>query len=530
MKRFWTEPAELARLVECALEVDLHADVLAAAEHLSRIDPDRDRRYGLPSIVLARCGQFSGAEELLDRYASLYGETWHGLYARANVALAGNLRARGQDLLRSALRLDPDASGPLRRLTEDAARDGSEAVEAEIRSIASQKGGWRAKLLLAARFAEDSNEVVHLVRDAVEQSRDERDVLTYASSVLALRGRTGVIVSFIAPRFQLDRDRLECGVNLLYAFLTSGQKVKGESLLQRLEPMLQAGGMSEYTDFYRRAFQSLRDGVSESTGSPDMDLLKAMSAANRRGSAKTWQRCWALLAKSRLLVPVTRAWIEVSLFDSPWPDDSKQLDVVTGIDSEGREVVIAFTDERTLGAWGPMRSPCVPMEMPALLELIADANECALLINPAGPAATELALADIESWLDGSDPAGIASRIRFLAEPLRRSVPGGFIERACDFLGETGIVRQAWLFEMVDDRNGVNPAVAIDFDSEATPSMEREVVIDAADEVRWDGRRSRRVRFIPLAEGALADYLRTVGIRLPLPDDQSRARETSKSM
>lgn len=521
IKRRWTEPDALARLVECAIEAGMHADVLAVAEHLGRIDPDRERRYALPAIVLARNGQFSRAEELLDRHAELYGLTWYGLYARAEVALSGNRRAKGQELLRQALELDPDACRPLRRLIEDAGRDGERAVEVAVRGVAVLPGGWRAKLWLAASPRIRPEDAMKLVRLAVEQSRDDPDVLTAASSVLTVRGLTGSVVDFVAPRYRIDRDRLECGINLLFALLSAGRKVAGEALLQKLTPVIEDAGMSEYAGLYRTAFLNLRESEGEQAPAqaPSVELLKAMAAAVRLDSEKARRRLWQLLADARLLVPMYRAWIEVPLFESPWPAAPQRLEVVTGIDSEGRDVVIAFTDERTLGAWGPMRSPCVAIGMRDLLTIAASEKGCSLLVNPAGPTATELALPDIEAFLDGRKPAAPESRIRFLAEPLRREIPSGFVESAGAFLRESGIVTEAWLFEMVDDRSGVNPAVAIGLAPDAQPRDVRELMIDAADEIRWDARRSRRVRFVPLANGALAEWVRAEGVSIPLPDN-----------
>jgi len=526
MRRFWTEPDALAGLIEQALDVGADADVLPAAEQLARIDPDRERRYGLAAVVFARNGLFSRAEELLDRHESLYGESAVTLWARAEVALSGNRRALGHDLLRQALRRDPDASLPLRRLIDDLSDDSNRTVPDAIREIGAIRGGWRARLWIASSLL-DHDEADALVRAAVEESRDEVDVLTSASAVLARLGRIATLVDFIAPRYRIDRDRLECGVNLLFGFLYAGRKSHGEALLQRLAPRLESAGLDEYTEFYRTAFRALRDGTAaDDRAEPDIELLRAMASAVRQNTEKARRRCWNLLSGASLLVPVMRAWIDVPIFESAWPAQPQLLEIVTGIDSEGLEVAIAFTDERTLRAWGPMRSPCVRMTTRALLELVSSEKECSLLINPAGPTATELALSDIEAFLDGRAPMGRESSIRFLAEPLRREVAERFMAEASAFLREAGIVREAWLFEMVDDRSGVNPAIALDFATDTSPSDARELLLDAPDTLRWDRRRSRRVRFIALAEGRFADYLRAVGVEIPVRPIQRTSKST----
>jgi tetratricopeptide (TPR) repeat protein len=515
LERHWAEPDDLARLLECALDVRAHAEVLPAAEQLSRIDPDRERRYGLPAVVFAANGQFSRAEELLDRGEGLYGESWFGLYARAEVAFAGNRRSKGLELLREALRIAPDASRPLRRLIEENQGGGSDPAESVIRDVASSRGSWRARLWLARFGRTDARQASSLVRSAVEESRDEPDILAVASGVLAGRGLTGELVNFAAPRYRIGRDRLECGINLLFGFLSAGRKAPAQALLARLASVLEDAGLGEFADFYETAFRNLRVGDAGSgSEKPHMELLRAMASAVRLGSSKARQRYWTLLADTSLLVPVTRPWIELPLFESPWPGLPQVLEIVTGVDSEAREVAIAFTDERTMRAWGPLRSPALRMTSRALLELVAEEKECSLLVNPAGPTATELALADIDAFLAGRSPAGEDSGIRFLAEPLRREVPEPFRQAAAAFLKSSGIVRDAWLFELVDDRRGVNPAIAVDFSTDASARDERQLLIDGPGQVSWDAQRSRRVRFIPLNEGRFADYIRAIGVRI----------------
>ena len=60
----------------------------------------------------------------------------------------------------------------------------------------------------------------------------------------------------------------------------------------------------------------------------------------------------------------------------------------------------------------------------------------------------------------------------------------------------------------------MNPAVAVEFQPDADSADVRELLLDGPDEVRWDSRRSRRVRFIPLEEGRLADVLRAIAVRV----------------
>lgn len=514
--RAWAEPDDLARVVEQALDVGAHDDVVPAAEQLSRIDPDRDRRYALAAVVFARCGQFRRADELLDRHESLYGESAFALAARAEVALSGNRKARGHDLLERAIRLDPGGSRPLRRLIDDfVIRGGKVAAEPVVRRVFSTSGSWRAGMWLASAVAKDAGEAAALVREALGRAGDEPLALAVASSVLAQHDAAAALEELVAPRFRPELDDPECGVNVLFGLLAAGAKGRGRTLLATLSARLEAAGMAEYASFYRTAFESLdADTPREGRGEPDTELLRAMAAAARQSSRKARAACWRLLASRTLLVPVRQAWIDIPIFESPWPRPPRILEVLAGVDSEGREVAIAFTDRRTMRAWGPTRSPCVTMATRALLEIVAREKGCTLLVNPAGPTATELALPDIEAFLDGRQPAGEESTVRFLAEPLRREIPRGFLEALSSFLRVSGIVREAWLFEMVDDRSGVNPAVAVEFQPDADSADVRELLLDGPDEVRWDSRRSRRVRFIPLEEGRLADVLRAIAVRV----------------
>jgi hypothetical protein len=517
IRRAWTEPDELARIVERAIEIGLHADVSEAARHLGRVDPRRDRRYGLPAIVLARSGQHRRAEELLERHERLYGHSAFSLCAAAEVALSGNRRAKGLALLRQSLELEPAASRPLRLLVGESSREGSAAAVDAVRAIAALRGAWRAKLWLAADATSTEDDAATLIREAIAESPGDPDVLAVASAVLARRGLARDLVDLVGGRYDADHDAVECGVNVLFGHLLLGLRSEGESLLAKLAPRLDAAGFVDYSVFYRAAFRR-RDGEgrAEEPRVSNAPLVRAIAAGARQGSKKARRRSWQLLVDSSLLVPVARVWIDVPLFESAWPVWRAPLEIVTGVDSEGREVAIAFSDERALAAWGTTDAPSVPMETRALLRLLVEEHGCSLVVNPAGPTALELVAPDIEALLEGKEPEGEESGIRFLAERVRGGVPRGFVDAVRAHLGESGVAREAWLFEIVDDRNGVTPAIAIGFTPEADDRERRDLLVDAPDAVRWDVRSSRRVRFLAIEEGRLADYLRAEGTPIPL--------------
>jgi DNA-binding SARP family transcriptional activator len=88
-----SDPDALASLIESAIDEGSADEAVEWSEHLSRIDPDRVRRYMLHARTLAAAGQVSKAEKVIERYEQLFAEDAESLTARAEIALRRQLGA-----------------------------------------------------------------------------------------------------------------------------------------------------------------------------------------------------------------------------------------------------------------------------------------------------------------------------------------------------------------------------------------------------------------------------------------------------
>lgn len=235
----WDNPDQLYNVIVGALNDGLRADILDAAEHLYKTDPERMRATNLWGIVLMEEGRLDEAEDLLNTYMRQRGESAVMLTNLAQVFAKRGDEARAEHILWHALELDPNESsgfGWYYALHRE--RGGDEAAIEAWRRIAALPGSWRAQLWLArqALVTRRADEALSLYRICLARLTDPvpTDFLQQMSGDLGKAGLLTDLLQLSEPHFDAAVHGLEVGNNLIKANLDIGRIDAAKRILDQL--------------------------------------------------------------------------------------------------------------------------------------------------------------------------------------------------------------------------------------------------------------------------------------------------------
>jgi tetratricopeptide (TPR) repeat protein len=259
LKRHWNTPDALYGTIQSALSDGFARELMTAAARLVEIDDQRERSHVTHGIVLLESGRLDEAEAVLHAGIRLVGETAALLTNLAKVTHDRGDVAGTSDLLRRALRLDPNFEHALDGwLAVERERAGEAGGLAALREACGMPNSWRARLLLARH---------HLAAGDLPTAREQYATVLAAADVdggalmtmsadLARHGHTGLIVTLVGPVYEPAKHGPQAGFNLLRACLETERVAEGEALLARLRP-LAPPPFTRHLDEFQRAFRQL---------------------------------------------------------------------------------------------------------------------------------------------------------------------------------------------------------------------------------------------------------------------------------
>ncbi|MGK2859894.1 MAG: SseB family protein [Thermoanaerobaculia bacterium] len=509
------EPDRLAEAILTALDSGFTAEVVAAAEHLGKIDVDRRRRTWIPALVFCRAGRFTRAEETIARGRELFGDCADFLYVDAEILINRHMRAKGEAAVAAALDADPNHSRALRRTVDHYNETaGADASLEAIAAMAARPNAWRARLLLSElRFR--SGEIGEARRLAEEACACEPgdSIPGPLSALLVRQNDVAGLLELVLPRFDPSCHGTRCGVNLLYALLESGRSREGEALVAAIRTS-EPGAFPKHLEFYERAFAAIEPDASNDPRA-SVALHRALAAYARHETQATRRAMVGKLLASVLLLPLQRPVVDVPILDLGLPERADlAIEAITAVDAAGASVTLVFTGAKPLAAWDERHRHRIPLDARELLEFVRSIGGCALVIDAAGPASLELSSEQIDALLDGGELPEGSSIAPFVVEPLRDGLPSGIVETAERVVRGAGAI-EGFFFQMISERRGCCPAFAILFGADTSERVRRDAVVEAQDLIVWEGgRRKKRIQVLPLSEGPLAEYLRFCAIRV----------------
>ncbi|NIA52573.1 hypothetical protein HAV22_02740 [Massilia sp. TW-1] len=259
LKQHWNTPDALYGTIMAALADGFAPELMTSAARLVQIDDLPERSHATQGIVLLESGRPDEAEAVLRAGIRVAGETAVLLTNLAKVAHYRGDATATADLLRRAVRLDPNYERALNGwLAIERERAGEGGFLHALRDACALPGSWRARLMLARH---------HLAAGDLPAARDEytavlaaADVdgsaLTTMSADLARHGHTGLVVTLVGPVYEPAMHGAQAGFSLLRACLETQRVADGETLLARLRP-LATPPLARQLDEFQRAFDRL---------------------------------------------------------------------------------------------------------------------------------------------------------------------------------------------------------------------------------------------------------------------------------
>ncbi|UWZ81647.1 tetratricopeptide repeat protein [Occallatibacter riparius] len=239
LKSDWDYPDRLYDLIAGSLNDGLHADVLAAAEHLYRIDPKRDRGACTYGVVLMKNNRLDEAESVFRSHIKAYGEEGYILTNLAKVLAARNEGQKALDTLWHALELDPNQdNGLVWYASIHREQIGPSGWGQALSRVAALPNSWRAQMWLAREALERQNLASALAYYDQALSRIggtvPHDVLMQMSGDLGKHGYLKESIQLAEPRFVPQVHGLAVGNNLIKAHLDLGQTEDARRILDQL--------------------------------------------------------------------------------------------------------------------------------------------------------------------------------------------------------------------------------------------------------------------------------------------------------
>jgi tetratricopeptide (TPR) repeat protein len=259
LKQHWNVPDALHGTIQSALSDGFAPELMTAAARLVEIDDLPERSHAAHGIVLLESGRLDEAEAVLQAGIRLVGETAALLTNLAKVTHDRGDPAGTSDLLRRAVRLDPNFEHALNGwLAVERERAGEAGFLEALREACGMPHSWRARLALARH---------HLAAGDLPAAREQYTAVLAAADVdggalmtmssdLGRHGHTGLIVTLVGPVYEPSKHGPQAGFNLLRACLETERVAEGEALLARLRP-LAPPPFTRHLDEFQRAFRQL---------------------------------------------------------------------------------------------------------------------------------------------------------------------------------------------------------------------------------------------------------------------------------
>jgi len=259
LKQHWNTADALYGTILSALSDGFAPELMTAAARLVEIDTMPERSHVTYGIVLLESGRLDEAEAVLRAGIRIAGETAALLTNLAKVSHDRGDAAGASDLLRRAVRLDPNFEHGLNGwLAVERGRGGEDAVKSALEEACELPGSWRARLMVARHHLETGDlPAARAQYTAVLAAADvDGSALMTMSSDLGRYGHTALIVTLVGPVYEPAKHGPQAGFNLLRACLETERVAEGEALLARLRPLATPSFMRHLDEFHQ-AFRLL---------------------------------------------------------------------------------------------------------------------------------------------------------------------------------------------------------------------------------------------------------------------------------
>jgi tetratricopeptide (TPR) repeat protein len=239
LKKAWNQPDELYNVIVSTLNDGFRSDVIGAAKHLYKIDPDRSRSACVWGIVVMEEGRLDEAEKIFSDHIARHGEDGFILTNLAKVYARQNNDTKAEEILWHALEVDPNQENGVGWYEVIHRERGGEVASHEaLLRVAGLPGSWRAQLWLArtALMERQLDRALTFYRECLSRIAKPvpPDVLMQISGDLGNAGHLPELLAIAEPLFDPAFHGLQVGNNLIKAHFDLGQFEAARRILDRL--------------------------------------------------------------------------------------------------------------------------------------------------------------------------------------------------------------------------------------------------------------------------------------------------------
>ncbi|QNU68134.1 hypothetical protein EHE19_006810 [Ruminiclostridium herbifermentans] len=236
-KNHWNTADALYNDILLALKDEFNKEALDAAKHLVHIDEIKERGYTTLAIAFMANELHGEAEKTLNEYINLFGKSALILTNLARVHYSRDDKEGALELVWESMCLDPNQEYTLQWwMLLDKEIGGKYNYIDLLKRATAIKGSWLPQLYLARYYLEqkDLESAKPLYEYVLNSALDELPVLFIISGDLGNNGYINEIIDIIAPLYDPEKHDIMAGINILHAYLQTGNHVEGQKLINKL--------------------------------------------------------------------------------------------------------------------------------------------------------------------------------------------------------------------------------------------------------------------------------------------------------
>ncbi|MCB0340138.1 MAG: hypothetical protein KDD53_11065 [Bdellovibrionales bacterium] len=273
IKENWDKPDELTMLIERGLDFGLAAEVLSAAEHLAKIDPNRERGVFILAVVQLNLEKVNAAQITLATYLRDNSETERLAVLRASISV---MRNQSEDAIRTlwkVLQGNPNSHEALSGIVSIALEHGEKEASIKALQRASLiKESWLPQLWLIKEYILSDNfeECKPLLEQIAPKFEELPDILIAISGELGRLGKRDEMIELLLPLYNVEKHAPLAGFNLLKALIQAQKVGPAEKLLREVSRVhgQTSQEIANVLATYARHIEELKTALDPSRSSP----------------------------------------------------------------------------------------------------------------------------------------------------------------------------------------------------------------------------------------------------------------------
>ena len=270
-KNHWNTADALYIDILLALKDEFNKEALDAAKHLVHIDEIKERGYTTLAIAFMANELLGEAEKTLNEYIKLFGKSALILTNLARVYYSRDDKERALEIVWESMCLDPNQEYTLQWwIVLDKETGGEYNLIDLLKRATAIKGSWLPQLYLARYYLEqkDLESAKPIYEYVLNSALDELPVLFIISGDLGNNGYINEIIDIVAPLYDAEKHDIMAGLNILHAYLQTGNHIEGQKLINKLMK-LERADVKAFLSKLSKDFDIIKKGKLKNESVPE---------------------------------------------------------------------------------------------------------------------------------------------------------------------------------------------------------------------------------------------------------------------